>query len=158
MRIIFESGYTKELLLQGWQYQEQLINGVFTSSWGHCFWGEIALSDVDIYDILQHGNISAVYVDDGNNQARHFFYSGDKDTKNKAILTRGFRHIAKILDIDSDTIKQELVDQQAQIEEQRKAKMRAEIKKEITDEKEREAMKKEILNEMGKTKDQGSKS
>lgn len=150
IRIVFESGYIRELPLQGWQYQAELIRGVFVNSWGHCFWGSINLSDIDIYDILQHGNIVAVYVDDGNNNPRHFFYSGDKDTRNKTIFVRGFQHIAKILDVNNDTIQGELADQKANAEKERKAKLRVEIQKEINDEKEREAMKKEILAEMEK--------
>lgn len=147
VRIVFDSGYVKELALQGWQYQLELINGVFRSSWAHCFWGAIDLSNMDIYDIVEHGNIAAVYVDDGNNNPRHFFYSGNKDTENKASLTRGFQHIAKILDINNITIQQELSEYQINAEQERKSKLRAEIQKEINDEKEREAIKKELLSE-----------
>lgn len=54
--------------------------------------------------------------------ARHFFYSGDKQIKERAAFTRGFQHIIKILDINSDTIKQEIATQQAQEAEAEKLK------------------------------------
>lgn len=148
MSIVFNSGYIKELPLQGWQYQQEFRNGFFSSFWSNTFWGSISLNDVDLYDISQHGDICAVYVDDGAGNARHFFYSGDKQVKERAAFTRGFYHIVKLLDINSDTIKQEIAIQQAQKAEEEKAKMKEEIKKEL----QRESLKKEVLNEIETSK------
>lgn len=144
IHIVFDSGYIRDIPLQGWQYQAQLRSGFLRSFWANNFWGQIILSDVDIYDISQHGNICAVYIDDGAGNARHFFYSGDKQVKEKANFTRGFQHITKMLDINIDTIKQKLADQQTRETATEKAKMKAEIQKEL----EREALKKEVLSEM----------
>ena len=63
-------------------------------------------------------------------------------------FTRGFYHIVKLLDINSDTIKQEIAIQQAQKAEEEKAKMKEEIKKEL----QRESLKKEVLNEIETSK------
>ena len=145
IHIVFDSGYIRDIPLQGWQYQAQLRSGFLRSFWANNFWGAITLSDIDLYEISQHGNISALYIDDGAGNARHFFYSGDKQIKERAAFTRGFQHIIKILDINSDTIKQEIATQQAQEAEAEKAKMKEDIKKEL----EREALKKEVLSEMG---------
>ena len=148
MSIVFNSGYIKEIPLQGWEYREDWRRGLFSTYWANNFWGAVLLNDVDIYDISQHGDISAVYIDDGAGNARHFFYSGDKQAKEKAAFTRGFQHIIKLLDIDSDTVKQEIADQQAKAAAAEKAKMKEEIKKEL----EREALKKEIISEMAAAK------
>lgn len=151
--ISFEDGFVKTIPLQGYEYQYQRIVNAFTNWWAHCYAGRINLNDVDIYDIYSHGSIAAVSIDNGSggdnlNGIIHFFYSGEKDAKEKDILTKGFSHIVKILEIDPSTIERKRIALKNEIKRQRDEKMRKEIEQEIKEEMEREALKKQILEEM----------
>ena len=151
--ITFEDGFVKTLNLQGWEYHYQQLMGWFSAMWCHNYNGRIRLNDVDIYDIYSHGKIAAVSIDDGVkgdnfNGIKHFFYSGDKDAEEKELLTKGFAHAVKILEIDPNTIEEKRIALEKEIEKQRLEKMRKEVEQEIKEEMEREALKKQILEEM----------
>lgn len=146
-RVVFLDGYVKELPLQEWIYSPKIISGLLVTSTAHNFYGSIKLEDVDVYELLSHGDVGAVYMDNGAGGMRHFFYSGDKDTKNKYKLTRGIYHAAKILNINDDTMNAKFNIQKENSEKARKNKIRAEIIKELDDAEEREAILQEILAE-----------
>lgn len=153
MFITFEDGFVKSIELQGWEYHYQELVGWFSGMWCHNYSGRIKLNDVDIYDIYSHGKIAAVSIDDGIkgdnfNGIKHFFYSGDKDAEEKELLTKGFAHAVKILEIDPNTIEEKRIMFEKEVEKQRLEKMRKEIEQEIKEEMEREALKKQILEEM----------
>lgn len=151
--ISFEDGSVKTINLQGWEYRYQSIVNMFTNWWAHAYSGRIRLNEVDLYDIYSHGKIAAVAIDDGVsgdnvNGIIHFFYSGEKDSKEKELLTKGFAHAVKILEIDPNTIEEKRITLEKEIEKQRLEKMRKEVEQEIKEEMEREALKKQILEEM----------
>lgn len=151
--ISFEDGFVKTIYLQGFEYQYQSFANAFSSWWAHCYSGRIKLNDVDIYDVYSHGKIAAVSIDDGRNGDNiegivHFFYSGDKDSDEKELLTKGFSHIVKILEIDPDTIETKRTALKNELEKNRTEKLKKEIEQEIKEEMERESMKKQILEEM----------
>lgn len=153
MFIVFEDGFIKTIDLQGWEYKYQQLMGWFSTMWCHTYGGRIKLSDVDIYDIYSHGKISAVSIDDGVkgdnlNGVKHFFYSGTKDSEEKELLTKGFAHAVKILEIDPNTIEQKRIALEKEEENKRIEKVKKEVEKEIREEMEREALKKQILEEM----------
>lgn len=148
IRFVFSSGYVKEMPLQGWKYYSYISYGLLVNSIAHKYNGLVKLNDYDIYEIITHGNIAAVYIDDGMGGMKHFFYSGDKNAKQKAQLNRGMAHAAKMLDISKDTVSAEYQLQQALAEADRKAKIKAEIRQEITEDMEREALRREVIAEM----------
>jgi hypothetical protein len=148
MNIAFSDGFIKTFSLQGWEYKREFISGIFISSWAHVYSGRVRLNDFDLYELSQHGQVVAISVDDGNGGIKHFFYSGDKDINNKAKLNRGIYHAMKMLQIDEQAVIAKKAEMDRRAEEERLAKMRAELEREIKAEKEREAMKKAIQAEM----------
>lgn len=148
LQIVFEDNYIKRFSLQGWEYRREFIHGFLINSWAHNYDGSIKLSKFDIYEMSLHGQILAVSIDAGNGGIKHFFYSGDKDIKEKQTLTRAITHSMKMLDIDADTIKQEYEALKIKQEKERVAKIKDEVRKEIEEDAEREAIKKQILEEM----------
>lgn len=153
MRFVFSSGYVKEISLQEWAYNPYVNYGLFASSYAYRFHGRIELNNYDIYELITHGDIAAVYIDNGIGGVRHFFYSGDKNAKQKAQLNRGLVHMAKMLDISHETVSAEYQMQQAKAEAERKARIKDEIRQEIAEDKEREALRREVIAEMN-AKDQ----
>lgn len=153
MNIAFEDGFIKSLSLQGWEYIYQEGRGFFGPVWGHHYHGRIRLNEVDLYDIYSHGAIASVSIDDGVSGdnldgVKHFFYSGEKDLKEKALLTKAFAHTLKILEIDASTIEAKRIAYAKEAEKLRLEQLRKEVEQEIKEEAEREALKKQILEEM----------
>ncbi|WP_333594961.1 hypothetical protein [Anaerospora hongkongensis] len=148
MNIAFSDGFIKTFSLQGWEYRGQIINGMFANSWAHLYDGRVRLNDFDLYELSQHGQIVAISMDDGNGGIKHFFYSGDKDINSKAKLNRGIYHAMKILQVDEQAVIAKKAERDRLAEEERLAKLRAEIEKEIKADAEREAMKKAIQAEI----------
>ena len=151
--ITFEDGFVKTIGLQGYEYKYEKLPGFLAPVRCHLYHGRIKLNDVEIYDIYSHGNIAAVSIDDGNGGdniegIRHFFYSGEKDLEEKALLTRGFRHTIKILEIDPSTIEAKRIAYAKEAEKLRLEQLRKEVEREIKEDAEREALKKQILEEM----------
>lgn len=148
MHIAFSDGFIKTFSLQGWEYKPEFISGMFTSSWAHTYSGRVRLNDFDLYELSQHGQVVSISMDDGSGGIKHFFYSGDKDIKNKAKLNRGIYHAMKMLQVDEQAVIAKKAEMDKLAEAERLAKMRAELEQEIKAEAEREAMKKAILAEM----------
>lgn len=148
MHIVFEDDFIKEFDLQGWEYKREVISGLFSFATAHNYRGEIKLDRFDIYELYQHGAVVSVSVDAGDGTIRHFFYSGKKDADEKATLTRGIRHSMKILEIVPEKMHLEYAEHRKKQEEERIAKLRAEVEREIREDAEREALKKQILEEM----------
>ena len=153
MNIVFEDGFVKTFSLQGWEYRREKLAGLFAPVWCHLYHGRIRLNDVDLYDIYSHGAIAAVSIDDGisgdnRDGIKHFFYAGEKDLEEKALLTKGFAHTLKILEIDPSTIEAKRIALAKEAERLRLEQLRKEVEKEIKEDAEREALKKQILEEM----------
>lgn len=111
------------------------------------------LTDVDVYDIYTHGAIAAISIDDGNvgdnlQGIQHMFYAGEKDLEEKANMTKGFAHIVAMLEIDAEVLEAKRAALEAEAEQQRLIDLRKEVEAEIKAEAEREALKKQILEEM----------
>lgn len=149
LRLVFASGDIKEVPISTWNYTFQVVPGnmFMPPTKYHSYDGTIVLSEVDVYDIARRGDIASIYIDNGNDK-KHFFYSGDKDTKNKARLTTGFRHACKMLGINDESIQALLRENAARQELDRQQKLRAEVKQEIMRDQERERLKQEILAEL----------
>ncbi len=152
MHIAFEDGYIKNLSLQGWEYKKGLLQGMLVNSMAHTYTGTVTLSDFDVYELSMHGPIASVSIDDGSGAVKHFFYSGDKDLKNKERFNKGLINAANILQINGEVMAKKAAEMQAQQEEERKAALRAEIEAEIKAEEEREALKKQIMAERAAAK------
>ena len=148
MNIAFNDGFVKTLSLQGWEYKYLEGRGLFGATWSHDYHGKIRLNDVDLYDINSHGAIASVSIDDGAGGIRHFFYAGEKDLEEKALLTKGFAHTLKILEIDASTIEAKRIELAKEAEKLRLEELRKEVEREIKEDAEREALKKQILEEM----------
>lgn len=157
LQIVFADNFIKVYNLQGWEYRKEFVPGFFFNSIGHNYNGRIKLNRFDIYEMYQHGDIVSASIDAGNGHIKHFFYSGDKDKKEKETLTRAIVHSMKILQIDPNNMQLEYEAYKKQLEEERKANLRAEIEKEIEQEAEREALKKQILLEKEQQKMNKSK-
>ena len=152
MHIAFSDGFIKDLSLQGWEYNRTFVSGMLVNSIAHNYNGRVKLDDFTIYELVSHGPVAAVSMDDGSGAIKHFFYAGEKDLKNKVKFTEGLANAMKILQIDSESVAKKAEEMKLQQEAERKAKMRAEIEAEIKAEEEREAMKKQILAERAAAK------
>lgn len=145
MNIVFEDNTVKKFPLQGWEYR--FVPGPFFT-YAHQYDGRIKLTDVDLYDMSKHGKVLAISIDAGDGTIRNFFYSGDKNKTEKQWFNNGIKHALKILEIDDNTMEAKLVEAQKLAEQERVAKLRAEVEAEIKADAEKEAMKKQILAEM----------
>lgn len=153
MHIAYMDGFIKDLSLQGWEYSRGFLRGMLVNSITHNYHGRVRLNDFELYELSKHGPIASVSMDDGSGAIKHFFYSGEKDLKNKNRFDRGIVNALNILQVDADTVMQKAEQAKAQQEAERKAKLRAEIEAEIKAEEEREAMKKQILAERAAAKE-----
>ena len=149
INVIFSDGYVKHLNLQGYTYSMQFYEGIFWNySWSHYYYGDIKLNNEDIYEMTHHGDVAACHLTTGYNAVRHMFYSGEKNIEHKQAMSRGLRHIAAIMDINSDTISNERVYKADSAENARKQSLHDEIKAGILKEQEREKMREEIMEEL----------
>ena len=147
-RILFADNYVKTFDLQGWEYKKKFVHGIFFSDLAHSYSGTIKLSRFDIYEMSKHGAVVSASVDAGNGGIKHFFYTGNKNKEDKELLTRAFQHSLILLGIDSNKMQSEYDAYKKHLEEERIAKLRAEVEAEIKAEQEREAIKQQILAEM----------
>ena len=159
MSVSFKDGYIKNLPLQGWEYNEQevYVPGAYYGSGNYGYYlpgssysynqyeGSVKVTPLDLYEMAQHGEIASIFIDrgdnddKGNNNIRHFFYTGDKDADEKAQLARGFQHAVAMLELDAAQLQQ--------LREEAEKERLAQLRKEIEAELEREALKEQILQE-----------
>lgn len=147
-RILFEDKYVKTFDLQGWEYKKKFVHGIFFNDLAHSYSGTIKLSRFDVFEMSKHGAVVSASIDAGNGGIKHFFYTGNKNKEDKELLTRAFQHSLILLGIDSDKMQAEYIAYKQQQEEERIAKIRAEVEAEIKAEQEREVIKQQILKEM----------
>ena len=74
--------------------------------------------------------------------------STDKNKTEKQWFNNGVKHALKILEINDETMEAKLAETQKLAEQERVAKLRAEVEAEIKADAEKEAMRKQILAEM----------
>ena len=145
LNLVFADNYVKRFPLQGWEYH--FITGPWFTS-AHQYDGRIKLTDVDLYEMSKHGNVLAISIDAGDGSIVNFFYSGDKNKTEKQWFNNGVKHALKILEINDETMEAKLAETQKLAEQERVAKLRAEVEAEIKADAEKEAMRKQILAEM----------
>ncbi len=159
LSVSFKDGYIQNIPLQDWEYNEQEVyvpgayygNGNYgyyipgTSYSYNRYEGSVKVGALELYEMGQHGELASIFIDrgenddQGNNNIRHFFYTGDKDRDKKAQLVRGFQHAITMLEIDAAHLQQ--------LREEAEQKRVAKLKKEIEAELEKEALKQQILQE-----------
>ena len=144
LNVVFSDGDVKSLDLQGYNYSAQWVTGLLYTSISHFYSGSILLSPFDVYGMTHHGSVAAAHLTTGDGGMRHLFYSGDKNRKQKEQMTRGLNHIAKMMDVNENTI--EIVADAA--ERNRKETLKQEIREEVLQEQERARLKAEILEEI----------
>ena len=166
IRIVFESGYEKELStnmeeMRWLPYSNPNIYDIlyfplslfFATSVGDKRSGYILLSSEDLWDIHKHGYIANVYLDDDKGYgvgtgSLSFFYSGEKQAEDKEQLTYGFEHIVRLLNINPATIAYERNKRKAAEKKAYKDKLRSEVKDEIYKEEIKKELGKEIMEEV----------
>ncbi len=137
LAVIFEDGYVANFDLQGWEYKRDYVG--FWGELSHTYYGNIKISDIELYKMSKHGNLSAIFMNKSNESVKHFFYAGEKDLEEKQQFTKGIQHAVNMLEITASSV----AALEAKEEEERLAKLRKELEAEI----EREEMKKAILKE-----------
>lgn len=147
IRIVFESGYEKSFPIEprqiyGYNY---LHFGLFLIEIGLNRGSYIVLSNEDIWEIYRHGNIANVCLDDGYGTGNvSFFYSGEKQEEHKRQLTYGFQHIARLLNVNKNTIIAEREKREALERKEYRENVRAELKERVR----KELVEKDLLKEV----------
>lgn len=147
LKIVFESGYEKKILITGKMLKTSYINwALFFPTFASKYSSHVELTNEDVWDIYKHGDIANVYIDDGYKGGTSFFYSGNKQEEHKRQLTYGFEHMVKLLDITPATLAYERTKREAAEKKEYQDKLRTEAKTEIY----KEEIKKEISDEVKK--------
>lgn len=144
----FTDGTVVEMPIQGYEYHYEAYSTIFGFFDSHTYSGKLKLNSFDLYDLSQRGELANISIDTGNGEIKNFFYSGDKNKKQKQQFDAGLKHALDILEITPESVEKERKEHADAVEAERLAKLRAEVEAEIKAEAEKEAMKQQILAEM----------